>query len=145
MTNITKPHPHADFISEAAKDTSRRIIGTSFDTTCVDCSLGMVVQADERWKFMFADTVKPMIVSTLTNDDLEKLAPNLWGNQHAHYTGIRKVADAAALKERANIIYFIKHFQWRTDTLSNLPLQNFAIRDYILQISDILQAGDYLG
>ena len=63
-------HPHADFIAEALKDTSRKIEGQHRSGLRDEFDLENVVKCDESWTFRFADTVKPEITSPLSDHEL---------------------------------------------------------------------------
>ena len=74
-------HPHADFLAEAVKDTTRKIEGKYLDYgDWEECSLTHVVASGNAWQFRFADTEKPkpVLVSPLNDDELWQLtAPDI--------------------------------------------------------------------
>ena len=72
--NNTKAHPHADIITEAMKDTSRKIEGRHTEQGgWIELGLNAVVGSSRAWEFRFADTVKPTVIVTspLTQRELQ--------------------------------------------------------------------------
>ena len=88
-------HPHADFLAEAVKNTSRKIEGKYLEHSDWEvCSLTHVVASGNTWQFRFADTVKPVLVSPLSDSELTKI----WFEDHDknsnHDKRRRGIADA---------------------------------------------------
>jgi hypothetical protein len=97
-------HPHADFLAEALKDTTRNLekkLLWDAPRNWVPVNLYDVMQHDHTWEFRFADTVKPEVTSPLTDTELA----NLWclesGSCEVALRNIANAAHKAAIKEVA--------------------------------------------
>ena len=91
------PHPHADFIAEAIKDVSRKIEGQHRDDGFEPSNLSHVIACAESWTFRFADTVKLVIVSSFTDEELIAIQ----GHHPAtsgHINNIRNLANIVAAR-----------------------------------------------
>ena len=94
------PHPHHDMIVEWAKDPSRRV--ELEDSEGVWCYAAVPLEWDPNFEYRFADTVKKEVVSSLTDEEIRA----------SYRPGtIRTIADAAAKREREDIIKWLKTFQ----------------------------------
>jgi hypothetical protein len=113
-------HTHAGFLAEAIQDTSRRIEGKHNYKDCwEEVDLSFVARADQRWDFRFVDTVKPKIVSTLSDEELYSIVDkhNPY-SEDVNYSIIRAVANAAAEKHDVDMH---KKFGFRyARTLNNI-------------------------
>jgi hypothetical protein len=104
MTSKT-PHYHAEFLAEAVLDTSRSIQGKHiYADFWQEVTLSSVTASNELWEFRFTDTVKPKIVSSLTDNELYAIvAMHNLDKEDIDYLVVRAVADAAAAKQHADM------------------------------------------
>ena len=90
MTTV-KPHPHAAMITEWVKDTSRIVQIRLDDESWEDCS-------SLPWfppsQFRFADSVKPTIRSSLSDEELRII----WNRADTIPIACRAMADVAAAR-----------------------------------------------
>jgi len=94
------PHPHAEFLAEAARDINRKILAHVPGNIWIQVSLSFVASANYLWEFKFADTVNKT-VSSLTDDELFSIADtHASHNEDVNYSVLRAIANAAA--QRAN-------------------------------------------
>lgn len=97
-------HPHAEFIAEAMQDTSRKIELRlkQFGDYAVwaECILPVVIAQTANVEFRFSDTVKPRVVSSLSNIQISMLFTEPYVDSTSRG---RAIADAAAQEERRYI------------------------------------------
>ena len=87
------PHPNAEFIAEAIKDTSRKIEGQNRNGEFESSNLIYVISCTEPRIFRFADTVvKPVIISSLSDNELMQL----FLKESGVLPPLRLIADTAA-------------------------------------------------
>ena len=88
-------HPHADFLAEALKDTSRKIEGQHRNDGWDESNLTHVVNCGESWTFRFADTVKPEVTSPLTDHEIYAV----WAktDRSCHVRSLAPIAIAAKI------------------------------------------------
>lgn len=100
MTKNT--HPHAAFITEAMQDMSREFeCSGNNGLNWSHSDLVSLICAGETWQFRFKP-VKPAVVSTLTDDEIEDLYQG-WHSRTSVVTFRRLLADTAAAAERERI------------------------------------------
>ena len=106
---VTNRHPHADFLAEAVKDTSRKIEGKYLEHRDWEvCSLKHVAASGNDWQFRFVDTVKLVRVSPLTDEELNKV----WFEGHDKYSDHdeqrRAIANAAHNRAIDDVIKIVE-------------------------------------
>ena len=108
----TKKHPHADFLAEALKDTSRKIEGKYLEHGDWEgCSLTYVIAAVNAWQFRFADTVKTARVSPLTDEELNKIHKGSYSGGEYR----RAIANASNKRAIEDVIKMVKNARMLTD------------------------------
>jgi len=94
-----KTHPHAAFLAEALNNMDREIEGKHRTDEWEPSNINHVIACAESWQFRFKP-IKPAIVSTLTNEELE----SIWHGLYMDNTERRRaIANAASAAERKRI------------------------------------------
>jgi len=98
-------HPHADFLAEALKDTSRKIEGKYLSPSEWEgCSLKHVITYGNAWQFRFADTVKQVRVSSMSDKQLD----DIWWFDDSNYQEQRRaIANAAHNRAIEDVIKMV--------------------------------------
>lgn len=108
-------HPHAEMIAEAVMDTRRKIECSVNGAFFRASNILEMAHADDSRYFRFADTVSPVVVSSLSDDELCDVCQGLGaGNPR------RAIADAAAQREREDICKL-----YVTAFIGNVAIQRF--------------------
>lgn len=102
-------HPHTEFIAEALLDVNRKIEGMHKHWSrgkYQECTISNIVSSSDTWTFRFADTVKPAVVSSLSDDEISELMiPHLLEID----TGYKQLANAAAQRRQDEICKLLQY------------------------------------
>lgn len=111
-------HIHADFMMEAAKDTTKQIQYRNLKNKVpewIDCEFYAIGFSCEYVEFRFKPTKELEFSSSLLDEELLKI----WEKEDSTRNGLRKVADAACKEERDRIL---SKESKNVETLSNVEI-----------------------